>query len=497
MNIKDEYNPLFEYPKYLKYYNYYGIDSTIFEWFKGPSNFSYNQNHKNYKNFCSIFHQSILNNCNNIEQFNIDYHSFIKSNPNFIIPITNLTKLNSLTLINLENFDQEIEKDFLNNSSNNCLNLKKLDQEIEKEDFLNNSSNNCLNLKKLDQDIEKDFLNNSSNHFLNLEKLDQEIEKDFLNNLSNHCLNLKKLEIFLRFDVSSIIRKNLFKIIQNQYNLKEFKISSLCLLDNNLISSLEFQKNSLVHIEFSNIDFRNISFKNFINLYNLEYLKFVSCKDINPLDRYEILKFATFKLKKLEFKMNVWDVTIEPTIIKYLGSSLQSLLIGESSMIIPMIENILIYCLNLITLEIEILYFKNIDLLVFQYFKNLEIKKLIIDSYGGDGRINDIFINLAINLSIDVKEFSFLHYSRCNQLLFKSFLENCHNHLEKICLNFSLGYNFIDSEFLTVILNYIEKSNNSLKFLNFISAKRILNEEELRLLTEIKAKGIRIVIEFY
>jgi hypothetical protein len=74
------------------------------------------------------------------------------------------------------------------------------------------------------------------------------------------------------------------------------------------------------------------------------------------------------------------------------------------------------------------------------------------------------------------------------QSQFKIFLENCHNYLEKI----NLSHDLIGPEFLKVILNYIESSNNSLIILKFSRIIRVLDDEELKLLDEIKAKGVKI-----
>jgi hypothetical protein len=214
------------------------------------------------------------------------------------------------------------------------------------------------------------------------------------------------------------------KIIQKQNNLEEFKIERYSL--NSIFLTLEFQKHSLVSIEFLFICFSNISIKNFINLHKLNYLKFEGCRDKKPLNRYEILQFASFKLKKLEFINNTWNGIIEPTIIKYLGASL----------------------------------------LIFKYNMSKEIT------------------SLANNLSINVTEIVF--DSIYNLSLIKIFLENCHNYLEKI----SLKCSFIKLVVFDSILYYIEKSNNRLKFLNIET--NIFDDEKLRRLDEIKAKGIII-----
>ncbi|EXX53287.1 hypothetical protein RirG_245270 [Rhizophagus irregularis DAOM 197198w] len=52
----------------------------------------------------------------------------------------------------------------------------------------------------------------------------------------------------------------------------------------------------------------------------------------------------------------------------------------------------------------------------------------------------------------------------------------------------------IELEFLKIVLNYIERSNNnSLKIFGMMNLDKELNDEELKLLNQIKAKGVRIM----
>jgi hypothetical protein len=143
--------------------------------------------------------------------------------------------------------------------------------------------------------------------------------------------------------------------------------------------------------------------------------------------------------------------------------------------------------LNLITLEVLIT--GSIDLLVFTYFKNLKIRILNINTICPYHNNMNVFLNLGNNLPINVKEISLMPLFPDNaQSQFKIFLENCHNYLEKI----NLSHDLIGPEFLKVILNYIESSNNSLIILKFSRIIRVLDDEELKLLDEIKAKGVKI-----
>ena len=70
--------------------------------------------------------------------------------------------------------------------------------------------------------------------------------------------------------------------------------------------------------------------------------------------------------------------------------------------------------------------------------------------------------------------------------IFYDFLENCHDCLEII----SVRYN--SSIILKLILNYIKRSNNSLKILGLSKLKNG-TDEELKLLNQIKNEGVKIV----
>jgi hypothetical protein len=335
---------------------------------------------------------------------------------------------------------------------------------------------------------------------------DYKMALEFLTNIENICSNLKKLEIsFLSSEdlssdeipIDTNINEKICKIIQKQNNLKAIILSSYysnCF--NSILLSLEFQKHSLIYIEFEEINFSNISFKNFINLCNLKYLLFFNCDGTKiSLDQCETLKYASFKLKKLGFRNDGdkddneefirWNNDIITSLmIKYFGESLQELVLfnepnGSS------IKDISTYCPNLIKLEI-----KTADLSIIPYIKTLKMKILnIVDNMNYSWDVDEypasieVFKSLASNLPTDVKEISLNSYGiDC----VKEFFENCnHCNLEVINVS-SLGL-----EILEAILNYIERSNNDLKICG-MKILRDLKDEELRLLDQIKAKGVKI-----
>jgi hypothetical protein len=188
--------------------------------------------------------------------------------------------------------------------------------------------------------------------------------------------------------------------------------------------------------------------------------------------------------------------------IEYSGASLQELILFDEPNIF-IIENISIYCLNLIKLEINI--GPNINLLVFSYFKNLKIRTLNIiyrniDRQNYDGI--EIFKSLANNLPTNVKEislymkelrFNFVSYGfdYDNISYVREFLESCHDCLEIITLHYSIRL-----EILEIILNYIKRSNSSLKILSMRNLENSVDHEGLEILDEIKAKGVKVV-DFY
>ncbi|CAG8619949.1 473_t:CDS:1 [Rhizophagus irregularis] len=439
-NFDKEHKPLFEYPKYLKYLkncNNFIINFVISKWFA-----KYIPNLPIFcvDNIFPIFLQSILRQSRNIEQLDISLNLFYEEsfkNFNFQNFTSNLTKLNSLSL------------NFHSSGTDNTVN-----KEIEQE-FLRNIANFCTNASKL---------------IIELPEIRRPLyQHDTSNDLIITTTTLEKL----------------CTIIQVQNKLKMFKIWDCHSLLNDILLSLEFQKHSLVYVEFTACDFSNVSLKRFNYLYNLEYLKFEYCKGI-LLNQCESLNFSSFKLKELSFKHNYWNVDVASLMIKYLGASLQRLLVETPSS--SLIKNISIYCPNLIFLEIII--DSHIDLSVIQLFKNLRTRILSISTLCDD--TDKFFINLANNISINIDKIFINSYSRNSSRLlkykkYKEFLENCHNRFEMINLKY-----IIELEFFKIVLNYIERSNNSLKVLGMMKCKK-LNDEELKLLNLIKAKGVEIV----
>ncbi|CAB5352796.1 unnamed protein product [Rhizophagus irregularis] len=345
--------------------------------------------------------------------------------------------------------------------------------------LFNRESANNFNVQNFISNLTK--LNSLS---LNLnDTSNNKINQEFSSNIAN---NLQELIIdFSNNFVEITTFEKICTIIREQNKLKRFKITNCYSLLNNILLSLEIQKNSLVNIEFINTNFSNANLKSFNNLYNLKYLRFVTCKGI-LLDQCEILNFVPFKLKELSFASNNWDADVTSLMIKYLGASLQRLLIGNPTIL--SIENISIYCSNIIFLKILIDTQFNCSVLPF--FRNLRriLNFSIITSLTYN---TELFINLSKNIPINISKISISYYNSNKYLKFKDFLENCHNKFEIINLNHTVELNF-----LKIVLNYIERSNNSLKILGLINVNERLNDEESMLLNSIKAKGIKIM-EFH
>ncbi|EXX62964.1 uncharacterized protein OCT59_029415 [Rhizophagus irregularis] len=419
INLDEEYKPLFEYPKFLEKYDFFTVNSVINNSLESYCSVSHGKIYYSIP----IFHKSILRQCRNLKQLDISSHVF----------------------------DKHWFKNF-------------------------NVQNFSSNLTKLDLLTLSFYLRGEG------------IENEFLNNISNLCLNLRKLIVKFPEIVREMIPDNLFSvttfeivctIIQGQNRLKIFKLENCYSLLNNILLSLEFQKDSLVNIDFTNSNFKEVNFNSFNNLYNLKYLRFEKCKGLIP-DQCEILKFASFKLKKLLFVSNTWNADVTSSMVKYLGASLQRLLIEN-----PPIENISIYCLNLIFLKITI--DDHFDSSVVPYFRNLRTKMLNFNVLFYD---TNFFLSLANSIPINIKEISiYIYFRNPNKFLrIKEFLENCHNNFELI----NIGLN-LDLKLLKVVLDYIERSNNSLKIFGMTKLDKKLKLEESKLLNIIKSKGVKIM----
>ncbi|CAG8657094.1 15211_t:CDS:2 [Rhizophagus irregularis] len=246
--------------------------------------------------------------------------------------------------------------------------------------------------------INRCFVGYCSDLSISQNKIYDDIIPIFHKSILRQSRNIKQIDILLH-----LFYKESFK----NFNIKNFtsnltKLNSLSLtfhLNGTFINN-EIEQEFLTHIEFTKCDFNIVSLKSFSNLYNLKYLTFESCKGTILLDQCEILNFASLKLKELSFKRNNWNVDVTSLMIKYLGESLQRLILIEN-LTIPVVENISMYCPNLVFLRIRI--DNSFNLLVLPYLKNLRISILNINiSYYNSNNVNEIFINLANNIPINI-----------------------------------------------------------------------------------------------
>ncbi|GBC25464.2 hypothetical protein GLOIN_2v1774885 [Rhizophagus irregularis DAOM 181602=DAOM 197198] len=138
-------------------------------------------------------------------------------------------------------------------------------------------------------------------------------------------------------------------IIKQQNELKEFNFYGFYKLSSNdIFSSLEYQKNSLISLKFHDINFQHCILQNVIKLHNLKSLEIIYCYGMT-LELCQIFEFASFKLKELSIK-NIWGSNITSKIIKYLGKYLQRLKIENIN--VEIMNSIIQYGLELKTLDI-------------------------------------------------------------------------------------------------------------------------------------------------
>ncbi|CAG8635961.1 15118_t:CDS:2 [Rhizophagus irregularis] len=154
-------------------------------------------------------------------------------------------------------------------------------------------------------------------------------------------------------------------IIKQQNELKEFNFYGFYKLSSNdIFSSLEYQKNSLISLKFHDINFQHCILQNVIKLHNLKSLEIIYCYGMT-LELCQIFEFASFKLKELSIK-NIWGKL--KTLDIYSGC--------------------------------------HINLSILPYLKNLKIKNLNI--YLNAFIIESFFTKLAENLSNTITKISFV-----------------------------------------------------------------------------------------
>ncbi|CAI2173657.1 2336_t:CDS:2, partial [Funneliformis geosporum] len=208
------------------------------------------------------------------------------------------------------------------------------------------------------------------------------------------------------------------------------------------------------------------------------------CKEIS-LENCEILKFASFNLKELILQYNSWKSNITISMIKYLGISLQRLLVSDKTTI-QIIQTISDHCLNLSTLEIKV--DSTTDISIFPYLKNLNIKILNILIFINNNGMGDWFISLANSLPTSVKEISFHSITLFHSSYFKILLDNCHEYLVTINLN-----DYINLYNLKAVLDYAERSNHHLRLLGIRMNGKRLSDDESQLMDKIKTKGVNVM----
>ncbi|PKC67069.1 hypothetical protein RhiirA1_535139 [Rhizophagus irregularis] len=431
ITIRNVRKTFYNYPEYIKVFNQKDIREAILNWLDRLDKLDIKKielNDETKDNIVSLFHYMLLRQCENIKQMNTSSTSLIRN--------------------------------------------------IFSKQFIENHIKNLSNLKS----IQFDFCGGELNNKIFLE---------FLRKFSNICLNLEYLQINIdKYNSVSPPIKEICSIIKNQRNLKRFKISNdesrthtfrTAIPQNKLLYdiflSLDSKKDSLVSLDFVYINFKGVSFENLKGLSNLKYLKFRNCKKIT-LENCEELRSSSFELLELSIQSPKLKSEVKIMMIKYLGGSLRRLMIDKPTILII---DALLNCSYLETLDIRIS--SNVTLQVLQNFSklsNLIIKNLNITS-SSDCRLDGIFKNLAKNLPTNVKVVSIRCPHSYNNT--KQFLDNVHCKLTTINLQ-DIKFNNFEP-----ILNYIERSNNNLKFLGIAT----LRNEKSNVLKMIEEKGIKVV----
>src|ERR1044072_7609338 len=224
IKIAAEYKPLFEYPKYIKYFEDTKINNIIANWFE-CRNYKYLHSGKH---IFPIFHHSILRQCNHLKRMDItiSFRNF-NFNTEFIKNLT--TKLSNLNFLSLKHNGIEkhndLDLEFLNNLSSNIANLH---IELPTEE-ISSIIKKQKNLKTIQLTNCGTILSNIFSELLEFQKYSLVYLKfysvNFQNISFNDLVNLSNLQ-FLSFITCENITLDQVKIFNfTSFKLKELKIT--------------------------------------------------------------------------------------------------------------------------------------------------------------------------------------------------------------------------------------------------------------------------------
>ncbi|CAG8626970.1 1754_t:CDS:1, partial [Acaulospora colombiana] len=372
-----------------------------------------------------------------------------------------------------------------------CRNLKSLNLasavEVPDSSIFKSSQYGLSRLVELDLCLE----NNSSTNKQALE---------ILSYLSSLCRSLRKTYFIIREEINSLPKESinsLVSLIENQHNLKIFSLYQAEKSASRIISSLQFQKDSLATILFSSINFNNISDNSLevlINCKNIVQMKLAYCGNISP-NQVEILSRSQFSLKFLILYQNNISSDIISALITIWGSKLKNLDLDQLTR--EIVDSITNHCQNLSNLTIKG-SFDNLDLIL-PWIKGSHLKAFSLERTIFRGRVygkeevDPVFTRLGMNLP---NSLNYLRIKGCK------LMENALEQILSVCqlklletLLIQPVMEPIESRHLEYIRDFL-RHNRSVKRveINFYNIAKAWGSEEERIFNEIKGElGIEII----
>ncbi|CAG8450325.1 12656_t:CDS:1 [Acaulospora morrowiae] len=323
---------------------------------------------------------------------------------------------------------------------------------------------------------------------------------EILSYLSSICRNLRKTHFIVREEINPLPVKSidsLVSLISNQHNLKIFDLYQAEKSASRIISSLQFQQDSLTTIFFSSINFSKISDSSLevlIKCKNIVQIKLIYCDSIS-LDQVEILSRSQFTPKVLILNQNTFSMDIAPALIKIWGLKLKHLDFDQLTQ--EIVDSVTNHCLNLSKLTIKG-SFDNLDSIL-PWIKKSRLKAFSLERTVFRGRLygkedlDPVFTDLGKNLP---NSLNYLRIKGCKLMenALEQILGNCQLKLLETLL-IQPVMEPIEPRHLTYIKNFLRRNKSVKKVeINFHNINKNWGEDEERIFNEIRRElGIEII----
>ncbi|RIA89311.1 hypothetical protein C1645_806337 [Glomus cerebriforme] len=305
----------------------------------------------------------------------------------------------------------------------------------------------------------------SHNVFENIRELhcgDYYLDPVFYRHLSKFCNKIVILNVLHYHKPND---SNLTDLIKKQKGLQSITFCSLSGGTLRLVNSLSSQVHSLVSLRFEDTDFTDVSSKGFADCSNLKTIELLDCRTNDSYTFWEpFIQISRIQLSKFTLVRTPINPKAIEAILKNSDRNLRELTLDKiviESM--PEILNILkSYCKNLIYLKISLIEINDFTQRLFNILPTFKrLKSLIIRN----SRLNTKYMINKLKLGPSLpKSLRLLDMDlEISANMLKKFLDNCAAPLERLILNYSIGFT---DEHLKHILKYW-RTKKTLKSIGF------------------------------